>query len=226
MKYVTSLAVATAIITGAAWGVDVVVERASYPSNIPSSPAHDMTLELRWDNGWGMWWYCWYTGRGYWVGNDFDISTIKTFGTIKTIKLQLRSNWPNTGWDGVRAGIYAFERVPGSLIWPTAGGPYFFKPTGRTGWHEIPVAWVLPAGVRKFVAAAEQYYDYPNCDPFLIDNNPTFRGHTWHYLAGKWEPFYHAPIAPYRNLMLRVVVGKESVAVAPTSLGRVKALYY
>lgn len=60
----------------------------------------------------------------------------------------------------------------------------------------------------------------------MIDNNPTFRGHSWHYLAEKWEPFYHVPIAPYRNLMLRVVVGKESVAVAPTSLGRVKALYY
>ncbi len=217
---------AAALLAAAAWGADVALERTPCSPNASSPAAYDQTVELRWDNGFGIWWFCSYTGRDYWVGNDFDTTTLKTFGTIKTIRVQLRNNWPNVGWDGIRAGIYAFEGVPGSLMWPTAGGPYFFNPTGRTGWQEISVEWVLPAGVKKFVAAAEQYYDYPNCDSFLVDNNVEFRGHSWHYLAGKWEPFFYAPITPYRNVMLRVVIGKESAAVAEQSIGRVKALYY
>jgi hypothetical protein len=217
---------AVVVLSAAAWGADVVVEGASRGPDIPPSPAYDATLELRWDNGFGSWWYCSDTGADYWIGNDFDISTIKTFGTIKAIKVQLRYDWPNAGWDGVRAGIFAFDRVPGSMMWPTAGGPYFFKPTGQNAWKEIPVAWVLPSGVRSFVAAVEQYYDYPNCDPVFIDSRPTFLGHTWHHMAGKWELFSCRPIAPYRNLMLRVFVANESFNVAPTSVGRVKALYY
>ena len=64
------------------------------------------------------------------------------------------------------------------------------------------------------------------CEPFRIDDNPTFLGHSWIYLQGSWNPFKQANIAPYRNVMIRVVVNNSTLGVAPESLGRVKALYY
>jgi hypothetical protein len=77
------------------------------------------------------------------------------------------------------------------------------------------------------MGAYEQFYNYPNADPFMIDNNPTFMGHSWQYLSGSWAPFEQSNIAPYRNVMLRMIVDNEqNPAVAPSSIGRVKALYY
>jgi len=52
-------------------------------------------------------------------------------------------------------------------------------------------------------------------------------GHSWEYSQGSWSPFESSSILPYRNLMLRMVVDNEqNPAVAPSSVGRVKALYY
>ncbi len=206
----------------AAWGADCVVERAATPTGAPEPAGTDGTLELKWDSGFGRWWMCWYTGRDYWVGNDFDVSTISGYRTVQTIKLQARSNWPNIGWEGFRLGIYNFAgSVPGSLLW----GPKFVVPTGASGWKEFSVGWTLPTGTYKFLAGQEQYYDYPNCEAFLIDNNPTFLGHSWQYLRTRWEPFEQSSVLPYRNLMIRVVVN-DSTSVKPNSVGRVKALYY
>ena len=60
----------------------------------------------------------------------------------------------------------------------------------------------------------------------MIDNNPTFTGHSWRRSSGTWSPFEFESTLPYRNVMIRVVVDDETVNVSPTSLGRVKALYY
>jgi len=67
----------------------------------------------------------------------------------------------------------------------------------------------------------------PHCDPFALDTNTSFRQHSWQYYEGQWS-LYEGSLstAPYRNIMLRVVVDNSTLAVAPTSLGRVKALYY
>ncbi|NIT37183.1 MAG: hypothetical protein GTN49_11930, partial [candidate division Zixibacteria bacterium] len=80
-----------------------------------------------------------------------------------------------------------------------------------------------------FVAAQEQFYNNPNCDPFSVDNNTVFRDHSWQYYLAKWEKLQlEQEAGPYRNLMVRVWVepGIEFPGVAPSSIGRVKALYY
>jgi hypothetical protein len=211
-------------LAAAAWGADVAVERAPPSVGVHLWPAYDGELELKWDSGTPAWWIAWSSGLGQWLGNDFDVSTIRKYDGIKTIRVMTRLDWPNEAWDGFRVGVYAFNRVPGSLMWPTAGKGYFFKPKGETGWKDVPVNWTLPRGVTAFLAAWEQFYDYPNFDPYGIDDNPTFRRHTWEYWRDQWELFEHGSAYPYQNLMLRVVVS-DDVAVAPTSLGRVKALY-
>ncbi|MEE9456781.1 MAG: hypothetical protein V3W11_06495, partial [bacterium] len=128
----------------------------------------------------------------------------------------------NARWDGFRLGIFDFSGgVPGSLLW----GPKHVVPTGSSGWKEFSVGWTLPSGISKFLAGQEQYNNWPTCDPFLIDNNSTFMGHSWQYLRTRWEPFRQENILPYRNLMIRVIVN-DLISVTPTSLGRVKALYY
>jgi hypothetical protein len=116
------------------------------------------------------------------------------------------------------------------MLWPTGGSPYFFKPSGGIQahiWVEFSVDWICPSV--KFVAAQEQFYNYPTCDPFSVDNNTTFIGHSWLYQGGSWAPYQASGVtAPYRNLMIRVWVetGQEFPGVAPSSIGRVKALYY
>ncbi len=219
----TFVALGLAISAAAAWGADCVVERAASAPAAPEPAATDDTLELKWDSGFGRWWLVWYTGRDTWVGNDFDISTLSGYRAIQAIKLQSRNNWPNTGWDGFRLGIFNFAGgVPGSLLW----GPKFVVPTGSTGWKEFSVGWTLPSGVYKFLAGQEQFYNYPACEPFMIDNNPTYMGHSWQYLSGSWAPFNQINIAPYRNVMIRVIISNSTLALTPTSIGRVKALYY
>jgi hypothetical protein len=52
--------------------------------------------------------------------------------------------------------------------------------------------------------------------------------HSWLYSDGNWGPYETGGVsAPYRNVMIRMVVDNEqNPAVAPSSIGRVKALYY
>jgi len=222
VRRVIRFAAAAALAAAGAWATDYAVEGGPYVSSA-GTPGYDGTRELKWDSGSGRWVLDWYTGGGSWVGNDFDISTIRTYRVIKAVRFDSMPDWPNGRWDGFRFGIYLFGGVPGKLLWPTSGGGYFFKPTGPRGRKEAPVNWALPAGVTSFVAAMEQYYNHPNCDPYLVDNNLSFTGHSWQYYGGTWE--LHVGYQGYRNVMLRVVV-EEAAAVAPTSLGRVKALYY
>jgi hypothetical protein len=225
MKWVLIIAVTLALAAAAAVGAaDFVVEPAP-PATGGDVPAYDATMELKWDNGTRRWSIAWYTGAGAWVGNDFDISTISTYHAIEKVRFYSRDNWPNTGWDGFRVGIYNFSSVPGSLLWPTAGGGYFFKPSGLQGhiWVDIAIGWTCPS--TAFVVAVEQYYNYPNCDPYALDTNTTFQRHSWQYYQGSWSPLEVASFPEWRNLMLRAVVNNSTLGVAPASLGRVKALF-
>ncbi len=189
-----------------------------------TTPDLDGSRVLKWDSGTPKYFIAWYTGAGVWVGNDFDISTVRTYAGVKRVWLYSTPAWPNGQWDGWRLAIYKFAGgAPGSLLW----GPAWGKGTSGTyGWNPFDVNWVLPGGVRAFVPAFEQYYNYPNCDPFALDDNATFQGHSWLYYEGEWAAL-HTSVDPYRNLMLRVVVDDEqNPGVASASLGRVKALYY
>jgi hypothetical protein len=218
-----------ACVVAGAWAADVVVNRAEFSPSAVEVPGFDGTVELKWDNGTTYWWLAWYTGADMWVGCDFDVSTIKTYGGLKTMRVRLRSDWPNTGWDGGRIAVYSFAGgVPGAMIWPTSGNPRFVMPTGANGaWQDFDVSWVLP-GIKKFLPAWEQFYDHPACDPFATDNSTIFSGHSWLYSSGSWQPYQVTGVtAPYRNVCVRMIVDNEqNPAIAPSSIGRVKALYF
>jgi hypothetical protein len=219
------------LASAGAWGADVAVDGRAGEAVSLAAYGTDDQLELSWDNGTRRWSIAWYTGAGSWVGNDFDVSTLKwTRAAISKFKFYTRGAWPNGRWDGIRIGFYDFTgSVPGSMLWPTSGGGYFFKPSaGIQGhiWVECDINWTCPSV--KFLAAEEQFYNYPNCDVFALDNSTVFKGHSWKYYQGSWDPYKSSNpvVAPYRNVMIRVFVDDETVNVAPTSLGRVKALYY
>ncbi len=229
MRTITIAASLVLMGVAGAWSADCIVDGAPLRYTAPAPAGSDASLELTWDNGTRRWSVGWYTGADAWVGNDFDLSTISGYRAIGKVKFYTRSNWPNSQWDGFRLAFFNFRgSVPGSRLWPTASGGYFFKPSGLQGhvWVECPVGWTCPS--TSFVAAEEQFYNWPYCDPWTVDNNPTFRRHSWNYYAGQWGPLsqVNVEISPYYNLMLRVVVDDETVGVAPTSLGRVKALYF
>jgi hypothetical protein len=206
----------------AAWATDVVVAPAAPAVSRVSADEYDAALELKYDTGTQRYFTLWYSGAGVWAGNDFDISALSAYRAITRVRVYSRPDWPNGRWDGFRVGIYAFAgSQPGSLLW----GPTYFKPTRtNAGWCNCSVNWTLPLANKAFVAAFEQYYNFPNADPFALDDNPTFEGHSWQYYGGTWRLL--TGYGGYRNLMLRVVVNNLTVNVTPTSVGRVKALYY
>jgi hypothetical protein len=223
MRTLTAAVVATFLCVGGAWGADCVADVLSSGNEAVESPAYDTEFELKWDDGRPNWLMSWYTGAGSWVGNDFDISTLHVDWWIKTIKVMSGADWPNGRWDGFRLGVFTFSGgLPGSRL----HGPRFVRGSG-TGftWCRFNFGmWEWSLGENKrFVVAAEQYYNHPNCDPYILDGNRTFQGHSWQCQSEKWEPL--VGYWGYRNLMLRVVIS-DLMAVAPTSLGRVKALYY
>jgi hypothetical protein len=234
MKKLALAIIAIIIAVGATWAADVVVDGGgnSGPAFTAPTPHDQASMELKWDNGLRRWSIAWYTGADSWVGNDFDASTLKTaYAKIMKYKYYTRGAWPNLGWDGMRFAFYAFRGgVPGSMLWPTSGHPYFFVPNNPDLqshiWVEFDIDWTCPSV--KFLAAQEQFYNNPTCDPFSLDNNTTFQEHSWKYYEGAWAP-YQADTDPlYRNVMVRVWVepGQEFPGVAPSSIGRVKALYY
>jgi len=216
---------AALLLSGAALGAEYVAHPETATANDPLPS--DREYELKWDSGVPRWFFCWYTGADSWAANDFDVSTLKSSHVLLTrLGVYSQSTWPNGRWDGFRIALLAFRRVPGAKIWPESGGPKYVKPSGPKGWKWFNVNWVLPKSNYSFMAGMEQYYNYPNCDPFSYDNNPTFRGHSWWYVEGSWAPF--EPEWPKGNNMIRVYVetGLTFPGVEPTSVGRVKALYY
>ncbi len=208
----------------------VTASVADYPT---PATGFDGTRELAWDNGKLSYLVVWYTGAGSWVGNDFyDLIPHKT-GQRRIVRMRIfsSSEWPNEGWDGFCVALYSFEGWPnprpGERLWPTAETGYFYKPSGRRGrvWVEVPIDWVT--GRTSFVAAMEQVYNDPNCDPFAVDTNRKRLGHSWSYYNNQWYE-YEETSDPYFNLMIRVVVEDMpyAPAVAPASFGRIKALYH
>jgi hypothetical protein len=186
-------------------------------------------LELSWDNGTPS-----YAVNGpgtlaaTWYGNHFDVvGTLKTsYVSLRRFRIYTTNEWPNSQWEGFRLGVYSFYGgVPGTMIWPTAGGGAFFKPKG-TGWNWYEYSLDFPLKETAFLAAAEAIYNWPACDPLMADTNRTPRRHSWAYYEGAWAHL-NGPYG-YSNLMLRVVVETEAAypAVAPSSWGRIKGLYY
>ena len=230
MKMWVVLALGVMVVTGAAWTADIVADGGATGAAglYAPLPVDQSTLELSWDNGTRRWSIAWYTGAGSWAAVDYDVSTLKTsYVKVLKFKMYTRDTWPNQVWDGFRIGFYNFGGgVPGSMLWPTGGGGYFFKPSGLNGhvWVECNVNWTCPSV--KFVAAEDQFYNYPNCDPFSLDTNTTNVGHSWEYYGGSWSP--NQGYEGYYNVMIRVWVetGQEFPGFAPSSIGRVKALYY
>jgi len=215
------------LLYGAAFGAERVIhaERGTAAEALSS----DREYELKWDTSVPRYYVTWYTGAGAWVANDFDVSSLKSSHVILSrLGVYSQPAWPNGRWDGFRIALYAFRRVPGERIWPEGGKPKSVKPSGPKGWQWFNVSWTLPGRHYSFIAGIEQYYDYPNCDPYCVDDNPTFRGHSWEYYGGMWGLPVEPPHWPYINHMVRVRVetGRTFPAVEPTSIGRVKALYY
>jgi len=210
---------AVVVLSAAAWGAEVIVAPAASGT---SRDGYDAALELKYDSGKLQYYTTWISGANAWAGNDFDISSISAYRAVVRVRLYSTAVWPNARWDGFRVGIYSYAGgTAGSLLW----GPKYFKPSQTiSGWCNCSVGWTLPSGNDEFVAAAEQYYNYPDVDPFGVDDNAVFHGHSWQYLGGRWQAY--AGNGGYRNLMLRVVVNNVPVNITPTSVGRVKALYY
>jgi len=223
MRKLRAALLATFLCVGGAWGADYVVERVPEAAATQGSAGYDTEFELKWDDGRPTWFMTWRTGAGSWVANDFDISTLHVGWWIKTIKVMTGASWPNGRWDGFRLGVFTFS---GGLPASRLHGPKFVKGSGAgyrwCGFNFGMYEWAL-LGHKRFVVAVEQYYNHPDCDPYVLDANRTFQRHSWQYQGEKWEPL--VGYWGYRNLMLRVVIN-DLMAVAPASVGRVKALYY
>jgi hypothetical protein len=141
---------------------------------------------------------------------------------VKYLRIYCHRGGPNENeeWDGFRIAIFDFEdAVPGKILWPTNGEPLWVRPEigSYCGWYDFRVDWMGPWNV--FLAAVEQYYDPPNCDAVSFDAGSWQSEHTWYAVDGAWMRFDQGT-----NLMLRVQAELQG-GVAPSSLGRVKALY-
>lgn len=221
-----------AACAAAAFAADTAIWRADAAARSKPGSYPGVTRELRWDNGTRSYLVCWYTGKDSWAGNDFEarFDNLTKHVRIVGVRVYTSNRWPNERWDGFRVALYDFagepEPQPGQKLWPQTGTGRFFKPSGPNGeyWVEVPVGWTT-SNV-SFVAAIEQVYDQPRCDPFAVDSNPIFLRHSWSYYRSSWQRL-ETTSDPYFNLMLRVVVEDLGgfPAVAPTSFGRVKALY-
>lgn len=172
----------------------------------------DGSVWLYWDNGTASGTNVTLSG---WIGHEFDVSTLENYTHVNRFRMYMRA-WPNRRWDGGRIGICGFAGgVPGSVLW----GPKFITPT-KEGWNDFEADYYLASRTR-FLAFWDQVYNYPNGDTLCFDTGPG-RAHTWAYYQGQWAPFE----GPNANLMLRVRVDdKHDPAVAPSSIGRVKALF-
>jgi hypothetical protein len=173
----------------------------------------DGSTWLSWDNG---------TPSGTnqtlsgWVGHEFDVSTLGNYTHVNRFRMYMRA-WPNRSWDGGQIGICAFSGgVPGSILW----GPEFVVPN-KEGWNNFNADCFLGSRT-KFLAFWDRYYNSSDGDTLCFDTGPAQAG-VWQYYGGAWAP----STAVNANLMLRVRVDDENnPAVAPASIGRVKALYH
>ncbi len=187
-------------VAAAGWATDVASAGAG------GAPGDGGQMWLYWDNGTAS------GGFTTFAGNDFDISTTPSYNYIDSLRCYIYPNWPNSTLEGGRIAIYAFSGgSPGSILW----GPRFRANTAF-GWLTYDVGYSL-GSQRTFMATYDPFYNYPNFDVLSLDTDTSGGSHSWYYNNG-WKH-------PNRNLMLRVSVS-SGAAVTPTSVGRIKALYY
>ena len=154
-KRVAVILACFALTAAAAGGADL---RNSPGARTPyAGPRESTEQELKWDNG-TLGYVLAQFVAGTWIGNDFDCSTLAA-DNIKLMRIRSSGEWPNGRWDGFNVGVFDFRSgVPGARIW----GPKFVEGTGRGyPWCDFGVDWTLPKGIRKFVAAMGQRYNYP-----------------------------------------------------------------
>lgn len=203
------------------------------PTETESGWGTDEAVELKWDNGFRSYSLCWYEGLDNWLAVDFDTSEVSPTPYVHRVRIFTRDDWPNEGYDGFYVALYSWENeAPGEIIWPTDGAAYFFEPVGLPHgdvWVDVPVKWTAPNN--RLVAAVNQYYDEPNCDPLALDTNPIPSGHSWMYYNAVWTPFDSTSLnIPNENLMIRLVVDESTSSPAanlkPESFGKIKSLYH
>lgn len=197
---------AAAVATAGDYGCPEPYRNGAWP--LPG----DGSVWLVWDNGTASGTNVTLSG---WVGHGFDVSTLENYTYVRTFRMYMRA-WPNRRWDGGRIGVCGLQGgIPGSLLW----GPEFVMPT-QEGWNDFEAGCFLGSRT-KFLAFWDQVYNYPNGDTLCFDTGPA-RGQQWVYYQGSWAPYSGVNA----NFMLRVQVDDEhNPAVAPSSIGRVKALY-
>jgi hypothetical protein len=222
VKKLAVLCAFAVLLATSAVAADMVAQMNTSPmAPTPAPRGTDATVELKIDNGTCWAGFAWYTGTGWWVGNDFSLTTLTGYNVVESIGMYEYPNWPNGTWEGFRLGVFNFSGgAPGSILW----GPTYVKPTA-SGWGYYACGYTVSG--TAFLAGMEQYYNHPACDNWCIDSNATFLNHTWTSSnnGASWAYYGGYPGYPYKNLMLRAVVATAD-AVAPSSVGRIKALYY
>ena len=208
-----------ALVAAWAWAADTVISPAYHGPYVPDNGS-DATLELAWDTGTITNAVAWYTGAGAWAGVDFNISTISTYKYVDSGKIYYYPNWPNGTFEGNRIAVWGFSGgVPGSML----NSPSYVRGTAF-GWNTLPAGGFYLNTATAFVMAFEQYYNYPACDPVVNMSTTGTASHSWYYYSGAWAGIAGLGYGSYA-LMTRAIVNTAGSAVAPTSFGRVKAMY-
>ncbi len=218
------LAVLFVALAAAAWGAEFI---AAPPLNatgtVTPAPNGDSTVEIYWDNGTIYTAFAWYTGTNTWGGNDYDISTLSTYVNIASSRIYYYPGWPNGTWEGNGIAAFAFSGgTPGSIMMPSR----YVRGSGTVGgWQSYTVGWALPGATRTFLFAYSQLYNYPGVDPvYPLDGNASGGAHSWYYYSGVWARVSSVGYGN-RALMHRCTM-EDNVDVAPSSFGRVKAMYH
>ncbi len=183
--------------------------------------AGDAELELYWDYGEIGLQLAFYTGKNSWAGVDFSIATLSTYDRIYSSRIYYWPNWPDNVWQGNGMAVFVFAGgTPGSVLMP----PRYVRGMGAVGgWQNYAVGWDL-GPTQDFLFAYSQLYNYPLCDPVM----PTGGGyalHSWYYYDGAWARSSSLGYGLVAFLIRATVIDHNS-AVAPTSFGRVKAIYH
>lgn len=192
----------------------------------PLSPGQ---IEISYDSGIPYVIVAFQNGVDMWVGNDFDTSGYGTgYPRIDSIRWYCYDAWPPpAGFDGSYLAIYDYvSGTPADIIWPIDGNPMWVVPSDN-GFRDFTVDWQTTT--HTFVAANNQYNDYPNCDPFLTDDNLTDQNHSWVASGSNWQRFkdnanLQETTGGYNNLMLRMLITPSS-EIESNSLGNIKAMY-
>lgn len=214
-------------LSGNAWDNAIMSHRLpdstvnSTPEKLPGQ------IELYYDTGIPYVIVTFENGADMWVGNDFNTSEYGSFPYINKIRWYCYDAWPNVGFDGSYLAIFAMVGgIPGSVIWPTDGYPIWIVPS-ENGFQDFTVGWQITT--HTFLVANNQFNDFPDCDPFLVDNNPTDKNHSWVASGSTWQRFKNnsglqETLNGYNNLMMRLIITPEN-SIETGSIGKIKALY-